>query len=457
MERTYTLHDLLAALKRRRAIALVAAAAVGLVGAIAALAVPSEYSATSMTQIEPRRLPADFFPAQNATAYEDRMRTIKHGILARPVLERTIRETDFYPDLRNDMDEAVSRMRRNVEVRLEGEVPAGPPALLFVVEVHGRDRAKVAKAANLLPRIYAELTRQVLESQARNLRQMLDAQTAELAKALQEGEARILAYKVEHAAELPEAVESNARTIGRVQALIQMRNEWIGDARRRRSDVLAQAPEGPSVAGMAEAGYDGVLRHLAQLEASYGPTHPDVKRARRELEEARARRDVELKRFETDRVGQHAAAIDEEIRENRDGIAALEKELADAQAKVDAAPRRGAELAALSRDYEVERGRYATLVARRSDAAAAEALLAADDPTMFRTVEGAVAPSRPSAPDRPKLLWLAVLAAVVAGLATAGVAEWLDASMRGPEDAAALGVPVLAAIPRIGPRGRRAP
>jgi capsular polysaccharide biosynthesis protein len=72
-------------------------------------------------------------------------------------------------------------------------------------------------------------------------------------------------------------------------------------------------------------------------------------------------------------------------------------------------------------------------------------------------VEGAVAPSRPSAPDRPKLLWLAVLAAVVAGLGAAGVSEWLDASMRGPEDASALGVPVLAAIPRIGPRGRRAP
>ena len=100
MERTYTLHDLIAALRRRRAVALVAAAIVGVVGVISALAVPAEYSATSMTQIEPRRLPADFFPAQNVTAYEDRMRTIKHGILARPVLERTIRETDFYPDLR---------------------------------------------------------------------------------------------------------------------------------------------------------------------------------------------------------------------------------------------------------------------------------------------------------------------------------------------------------------------
>ncbi len=457
MERTYTLHDLVAALRRRRAVALVAAAIVGVVGVVAALSVPAEYSATSMTQIEPRRLPVDFFPAQNATAYEDRMRTIKHGILARPVLERAIRETDFFPDLRNDMDEAVSRMRRDVEVRLEGEVPAGPPALLFVVEVHGRDRAKVAKAANLLPQIYADLTRQVLTSQARNLRQMLDAQTAEMAKALSDDEAKITAFKVQHAAELPEMVESNARSIGRLQSLIQMRHEWLADARRRRSDVLAAAPEGPRAAGMAEAGYDGVLRHLRQLEASYGPENPDVKRARRELAQAQARREQELKKFEDDRVGQHVAAIDDEIKDDKESIASLQKELDALQARVDAAPRWGAELAALNRDYEVLRGRYATNVGRRADAAAAEALLASDEPTMFRTVEGAVAPSRPSAPDRPKLLWLAVLAAIGAGLGAAGVTEWLDASMRGPEDAAALGVPVLAAIPRIGPRGRSAP
>jgi uncharacterized protein involved in exopolysaccharide biosynthesis len=206
---------------------------------------------------------------------------------------------------------------------------------------------------------------------------------------------------------------------------------------------------------MAEAGYDGVLRHLRQLEASYGPENPDVKRARRELAQAQARRDEELQRWRDGRIEPHVAAIDAEIKDNREGIAALEKELDALQARVDAAPRWGTELAAMSRDYEILRGRYATAVQRRADAAAAEALLAADDPTMFRTVESAVAPSRPSAPDRPKLLWLAVLAAAVAGLGAAGVNEWLDASMRGPEDAAALGVPVLAAIPRIGPRDRR--
>jgi uncharacterized protein involved in exopolysaccharide biosynthesis len=450
MERTYTLHDVWAALKRRRALALLVAGVVAAVGAVMALAIPAEYSASSVVQIEPRRLPADFFPAQNFVAFEDRMRTIKHGILARPVLERVIRETDFYPDLRDDLDEAVARMRRDVEVRLEGEVPSGPPALLFVVEVHGSDREKVARAADLLPQVYAEVTREVLAAQARALRETLDAQTAELARQLSQHEASILAYKVRHHAELPEMIETNARSLARVQALIEMRHGYVADARRRRIDARSAVPEGPSAPGMAEAALDGVLRRLQGLQAAYGEDHPDVKRARREWQEALARRDDEVSRFRKERIDEHVARLDAELREHERQLAALEKERLAYQARVEAAPRRGAELAALSRDYEVLRGRYAGSIARRADAGAAESLLAADQPSMFRVVEGAVAPTRPSAPDRPKLLWFALLVALAAGLAAAGVAEWLDASMRGPEDAAALGVPVLAAIPRIG-------
>jgi uncharacterized protein involved in exopolysaccharide biosynthesis len=454
MERTYTLHDILAVVRRRRKLALAVAGAALIVGAVAAIAVPSEYEAASVVQIEPRRLPADFFPAQYGTSFEDRMRTVKHGVLARPVLERVIRETDYYPDLRDDMDEAVSRMRRAVEVRLEGEVAGGPPGLLFVVEVRGKDRERVARAAELLPKVYAELTREVLVSQARALRETLDAQAAALGKTMSEHEARILAFKLEHVTELPEMVETNARALARVQALMDMRLGAIADARRRRGDLLAAVPEGPSATGLAEAGLDAAVRRLQAMEATYGADHPDVRRARREWQEAQARRDEELQRFRSERVEAQLARIDADVRDDRAALAALEQERQALQRRLDAAPRWGQELANLSRDYDVLRGRYTAAIGRRSDAAAAEALLAADARAMFRVVEAPAVPSRPVAPDRPKLLWLAVLAALALGLGAAGVAEWLDASVRGPEDAGALGVPVIAAIPRIGPAGR---
>ncbi len=451
MERTYTLQDVLAALRRRRRLALVVACAALAAGLLAAFALPSEYAASTAVQIEPRHLPPDYFPAQSGTSFEDRMRTVKHGVLARPVLERVVRETDFFPDLRDDIGEAVERMRRSVEVRLEGEVPSGPPALLFVVEVRGRDPRKVAKAAELLPRYYAEMTRRVLGAQARALRQTLDAQTGALAERLASQEAQILEFKVKHQAELPEMVESNARSLAYVQSLIELRLGAVADARRRRVELLSSIPERMSMPGMAQAAYDAALRRAQSLEAAYGTDHPDVKRARREMEEASARRDAELELFRNGRVGEHLARIDAGIRSDEAAVRELEKKRLVYQERVEEAPRRGQELAALSRDYDVLRGRYAASVSRRSDAAAAEALLAADDPGLFRVLESAAPPKHPVAPDRVRLVWLATLASVVLGLGAAGIAEWLDSSMRGPEDAASLGVPVLAAIPRIGP------
>lgn len=456
MERTYTLHDMLAALRRRKAVALLVGGAVLAVGLAVALLTPAEYTATSTVQVEPRRLPVDFFPAQGVAPFEERMRTIKHGVLARPLLERVVKETDFFPDLAGDVDQAVEKLRRQVEVRLEGEVAGGPPALLFVVEVRGRDREKVRKVAELLPRYYEEMTRAVMTAQARALRETLDAQATQVSKALDAGEQRILQFKLQHAAELPEMVETNARAATRAQALVELRLTAVADARRRRTALLGTIPEAPSSPGMSEAGLDAATRRVQAAEAAYGPEHPDVRRARREVQEAQARRDAELDRWRKERLGEQLGRIDAEIREQEASVKDLQAELASYQKRVEAAPRWGQELAARSRDYEVLRAKYVTIVSRRADAAAAEQLLAVDGQGMFRVIEPAVAPSRPSAPDRLRLLWLAALAAAVAGLLAAGAAEWLDRSMRGPEDASALGVPVLAAIPRIGPRGRQA-
>jgi succinoglycan biosynthesis transport protein ExoP len=449
MERTYTLHDALAVLRRRRNLALAVAGAVLAIGLLLALAVPSEWSATSVVQIEPRRLPADFFPAQPGLSFEDRLRTVKHGILARPVLERVARETGWEP--RDDLEEAIARLRRGVEVRLEGEFAGGPPGLLFVVEVRGPDRDRVAKAADLLPRVWTGLTREVLAGQARALRETLDAQAAVLGKQLSAHEAQLLAFKLAHLPELPEMVETNARSMARIQALMDMRLGAIADARRRRAELLVAIPEGPSAPGMAETGLDAVMRRLQALESAYGDEHPDVLRARRELEEAQARRDDALAVFRRDRIQAQLARIDADVRDDRAALASLDEERRVLQRRVDAAPRWAQELATLSRDYEVLRGRYAAAVSRRADAEAAEALLAADQPALFREVERASVPARPSAPDRTRLIWLAIFAALGAGLGSAGIAEFLDASVRGPEDASALGAPVLAAVPRIGP------
>ena len=449
MERTYTFEDLLAALRRRRALALLVFVGVLAGGVALATLLPDEYTATSTIQLEPRRLTADFLPAQGIIPLEDRMRTLKHGILARPVLEQVVRETNFAPDART-IDEAIEKLRRSAEVRLEGEVPGGPPALLFVVAVRGPDRERVRAAADRLPRVYEEMTRKLLASQATALRATLDSEVERMARTLAEGERQILEFKKAHAGELPEESDANARASGRSQALLEMRIGALLEAQRRRAALLGAVPEGATGAGMAEGALDAAQRRVQAAEAAYGADHPDVLRARRELEEAISRRDQELDVFRQQRIDEGLKRVDSEVRDHQLAIAELRGEIDRYARRADAAPRVGAELMALTRDYDTLRAKYVSTVSRRADAEAAERLLAADGPSLFRVVEAAAVPTRPSAPDRSGVALLAAIAAIAAGLGAVAIREWLDGSLRGPEDASGHGVPVLAAIPRIG-------
>jgi uncharacterized protein involved in exopolysaccharide biosynthesis len=452
MERTYTIQDLIAALRRRRRLALGVSALVLVASAAVILLLPREYRATSVTQIEPHRLPADFFPASSVVSFEERMRTLKHGVLARPVLERVLKETAFFPDLEDDVDEAVEKLRRQIEVRLEGEVAGGPPALLFVVDVRGRDPQKVAKAAELLPRYYAEMTAEVLARQARNLKETLSGQVEEMGRELGEHEKRLLAFKAEHAAEVPEAAESNMRATARIAALMQMRLEAIADGQRRRTEFLARIPEVDSNAGRAQAAREDAQRRLEAARATYGADHPDVKRLERAYADVAARADEQEATYQRERLQGMVARVDAEVRRHEAEFAALSKDLDGYQKRLDQTPRWGEAMRGLSRDYEVLRAKYTSTLSRAADAAAAEQLLQANAANLFRTVQPAISPQKPFAPDRLRLLLVALAAAIVAGLVAAAAAEYLDSSLRGPEDASQLGAPVLASIPRIGPR-----
>ncbi len=451
MGRTYTIHELSGALRRRRWLAVGVGTAVVAVGTAAVLALPAEYRAESVTQIEPHQIPADFFPAAYVS-FEERMRTLKHGLLARPVLEKVLRETDFWGDGEKDFEANVDRLRRNVEVRLEGEMVAGPPSLLFVVEVRGPDREKVARAAQMIPDQYAALTRQTLQRQAANLREALGRQLDGLSKKMRAEEEKLVAFKNQHASSVPEAGEANMRAAGILGAQIEMRLGAIAEAQRRKTAVYTSVPEAVSDAGLVGVGAEDVQRRLEATRAMYGPDHPDVKRLERQWQEVAARNEDGVKRWRKDRIDGQLARIDGEIREQETAIAGLRPQLAEYQKRLEAAPRLGEQYRVLSREWETLRGKYGSTLSRATDAEAAEALLAADSGTLFRTLQPAQAASLPAGPNRLNLFLAALAAAIGAALLAVAAAEYFDSSLRGPQDATAFGVPVLASIPHIGPR-----
>ena len=72
-----------------------------------------------------------------------------------------------------------------------------------------------------------------------------------------------------------------------------------------------------------------------------------------------------------------------------------------------------------------------------------------DKATTFRIVDPAVIPIKPTSPDRVKIILLGIVAGLAAGFGAIVARDSLDRSVKSVDTVRALGIPVLAVIPRI--------
>lgn len=105
-------------------------------------------------------------------------------------------------------------------------------------------------------------------------------------------------------------------------------------------------------------------------------------------------------------------------------------------------------LTTLKRALETNRGLLDTYTQRQKEQ---ELALAAGKPNNIKVSSSAVVPSSPVSPNRPRNIFIALLASLGAGIGLAFLLDYLDDSVRTSDDVSrALGLPTLAMIPHHG-------
>src|SRR5262245_40283309 len=123
MERGMTADQVVAALWRRKALIGAIAVAAFALGAAVVVGLPSVYTASVVVRVEPQRPAEELVQRTVSEPIEQRLATVRQELLARPVLEKAIQEMNLYPDVvsRKGVQAAVERMRKDLEVKVEGE------------------------------------------------------------------------------------------------------------------------------------------------------------------------------------------------------------------------------------------------------------------------------------------------------------------------------------------------
>jgi uncharacterized protein involved in exopolysaccharide biosynthesis len=447
MERTYTVDELLSALRRRWLRAVSVAGVVLAVAVIFIARMPNEYRAKAMVMVEPSTPHPDLVTPVISTSLEEKVKSVKAQVYARGLLAPAIEELKLYPKEREHggMDAAIESLRRDTEVNPEGDNA-------FTIAVRGRDPETAARVANRLAELFIEGNLQVRQGQVQRTRDIISSKLDEMRNSLVQAEKRVANFKREHQNELPELLESRMRERGDLAKQQELTQAYM-QAAQVRLDLLGTQPPGKDTDVGRLQDEEGTLRaQFGAAASALTPDHPDVQRLARQVGEVHTRLERARARASEDNLEQRR--MQDALRRGRQEMDRLEQRIGNIAKVIAVGPMVAAQLSDVSRDADLLRAKVAQLVSKKAEAEIAAELEQKNAPNEFRVLEAASPPAMPSSPSRPEAFGLAVLAALLLGAATVVGQEISDRSLRsGVEANQWLALPVLATVPRISAHG----
>jgi polysaccharide chain length determinant protein (PEP-CTERM system associated) len=455
--------------------------------------IPATYKAEAVILVDSQKVPERYVASTVNADVQDRLATISQQILATSRLLKIIETYHLYERDRTRLpqEEVIETMRKDTKIRLERGWTQDRTSA-FRISYEGRDPITSAEVANQIGNLFIEENLRTRENHAEGTSEFIEAQLQQAKKTLTVLEGQVEDYKLKHKGELPEQEGSLAATLSRVQIELQANQDAINRAGQAKALLASSLGMAESTAKVLERTM--TERHTSPVTATavsttpsaatlqaeldamrlrYTEEHPDVQRLEKLV--AQARQSEKAARQESAQPAPATASIMPasqsapemlvpDLLQQRERIASQRTELGLAtrelesktaerkeilstmtalQGRMDTLPVREQELTALSRDYEIAKANYKSLLDKRIAADMATDLERRQQGERFTMIDPAQPPAKPFAPDRVLWTWvccaLSLLVAVVAGLAREIKRNVLLGEWELPPDVAILG------------------
>lgn len=451
---------------RRKYLALGVLAATLAAALTVVLAMPGIYRATATVLVARPEMTSSPSRAALTGELEARLNRIGEEILSRSRLEQLLNRYDLYgPHTKDDMEQSVTRFRRDVRVDMKGidPVQGRGTTIAFTITVRGRDPKMVADVANELAAFYVAENSTIRERRANESLQDVKREVDDAQARLDEQDRRTNEFKRRNMGQLPEQVAANLSMLERLNAQLALNNHNQVVAMERRTAMRRPGDSEMQVAASPEEALHMRLNQLnfdlAKLQRTYSDKYPDVILTKQEIENTKkqlAELGPSAGKSSAPKAAAPPRAMDSELAGLKAEDQRLRQMIAAYQSRVEIAPEREQELQQLSRDYRASREISDAALKRYHDAQAAVDVERRRAREEFQVLESAVAPREPAAPNRPKLVLLGVALACAATAAIVMLAEQLDTSFHGVDDLRSFSkLPVLVTIPEITTRADR--
>lgn len=449
--------------------------------------IPKVYRATTLILVQPQSVPENYVQPSTTDTAINRLSTIGQEIMGRTRLEKVIREFNLYADLRKkvSIDGAVETMRKAIEVKVQEEKKERTRNS-FTISFEGEEPKTVMMVTNKLASLVIEENLNVRELQAGGTSEFINKELLTMENRLKRKEQEIRVFKERHMGRLPQQLDANLRILEQLQQQLRTMSEKIRAAEDRTIIFQGQLeqlrklePRGDSLPNLGALNtpriredpvtqLNALKRELASMRARLKETHPEVTDLKKKIAALESQvegrpdgegivlkdlpppwLDSDTERYYRQLTEQYNSALLEAKRltkEEKD----LKEQMNLYQRRIEDTPQREQELVLLTRDYDLLKTNYQSLLDKNLQAQMAANLERKQKGEQFKILDPAVLPEKPIKPDRNKILLIGGLLGIALGFGLTWFLESFDQSFRTVSDLEEdLGIPVLATIPNL--------
>ena len=437
---------------------LLVAWVVAAIGVAVVLWVPDKYEASARIYVDTQSI---LKPLMSGLAVqpnvEQQVAMLSRTLISRPNVEKLIRMADLdLGEKSKDAQEAlIDRVTKSLEIKNTGRDN------LYTLGFRDPVPDKAKRVVQSLVSIFVESSLGDTRKDSDSAKKFIDEQIKTYVGKLEEAEARLKEFKVRNLEIQTADGKDMSSRLGEIsdqmnQARLELREaENARDA--AKSQLETEKTQSASISSRSllqesaisvatpeiDSRIDAQKRNLDALLQRFTDQHPDIISARKlikDLEDQKRKEVLELRKVAMASpvaVSSTSLAYQElnrllvsseiQVASLRARVAEYEARFSRARAMLKTAPQIETEYSQLNRDYAIHKRNYEDLVARRESAVLSGDLEGTSGVADFRLIDPPRVSPQPVAPNRILLLPLALLAALVAGLATAFVASQLRA------------------------------
>ncbi len=439
----------------------VAAVLVTAIGLTIASILPAKYQAEALLLVEGEQIPGSLAASTVLTAAPEQLQIIERRLMTRAnILDISQRLGLFPANSELNATEKVAEIRARTTIRLQG---GRGNATTVKVAFESENPGETARVTNEFVTLILAENVELRSDRATQTMEFFQQETERLGLELGRINSEILTFKMDNQNALPDSLDyRRTRQTSLQERLLQLQREEANLADRRAKFVelfesTGRVNVGQAAQSPAQLRLEQVQSDLNQALTIYAPSNPRIK-----LLEAR------VKALEAEVAGQtvnsdaqegdaalslfelQLSDVDGQLEFLAEQRQLVEAELEELTTSIEATPQNSIRLSEFQRDFDNVQRQYNQAIQSLSAAQTGERIEVLSKGQRISVLERAVIPSEPFSPNRQAIAMASVGGGLLAGLGLVILLEFLNQSIRRPNDIAnKLGFSPIATLPYV--------